>query len=190
MNTPNKLTILRIIMAPLLLVFMLVSFPWHSLAALIIFIIASLTDMADGMLARRNNQITDFGKLIDPIADKMLITAALLGFVFTQTGCCVLWVAFISLTREFLVMSIRMLAARDGNVIAASVWGKLKTVTQMTAIIFALSAQFFLQFTPFKPFEGLLDISTTVLLWISAATTLISGVDYAIKNAVYIDHRK
>jgi CDP-diacylglycerol--glycerol-3-phosphate 3-phosphatidyltransferase len=177
-------------MAPLLMALMFISFPGHSLAALIVFIAASLTDMADGMLARRNNQITDFGKLLDPIADKMLITAAFLGFVFTHTGWGVLWVAFISLTREFLVMSIRMLAARDGNVIAASVWGKLKTVTQMTAVIFALSAEFFLQFASFQRFEWLLGVLTTVLLWFAAAATLVSGVDYAIKNAKYIDHRK
>ena len=190
MNTPNKLTILRIIMSPLLLMFIFIDFPGHWLAALIVFVAASLTDMADGMLARKNNQITDFGKLLDPLADKMLITAALLGFVFSHTGTGVVWVALISLAREFLITSIRLLAVRDGKVIAASFWGKLKTIIQMTAVIFALSTNFFVQFWPFSDFRQLLYIAVTVLLWCSALMAVISGFDYAIKNAKYIDHTK
>jgi len=163
---------------------------WCWLAALIVFVIASLTDMADGMLARKNNQITDFGKLLDPLADKMLITAALLGLVSSHTGTGVVWVALISLTREFLITSIRLLAVRDGKVIAASVWGKLKTISQMTAVIFALSVNYFIQFPPFAKIEQLLYILVTALLWISALMAVLSGFDYAVKNAKYIDHTK
>jgi len=197
MNTPNKLTLLRIVLAPVFMLLMFLEFPGNSLAALVVFIIASVTDAMDGALARKNDQITDFGKLLDPLADKMLTTAAFLTFVWLKIGTGIVWIALIVLTREFLVTSIRLLAARDGHVVAASIWGKLKTVSQMTAIIFALSIRFFAEKGLFRFLAekglsqwGWLDVVITALLWISAALTVISGADYLFKNIHYINHRK
>jgi CDP-diacylglycerol--glycerol-3-phosphate 3-phosphatidyltransferase len=193
MNLPNKLTIARLIMTPLFLAALLITFPHNYLVALVIFALASITDYIDGNLARKYNLITDFGKFLDPLADKMLTTAAFLGFIHLNIGVGITWITFIVLIREFLITSLRLVSAGKGNVIAANMWGKLKTVSQMLAIIIAIGGRYLLTF-----FEHLnsnvlvcaVDIVTTVFLWISAVLTVISGVIYVIQNKDFIDPKK
>ena len=134
MNLPNKLTLLRILLTPVFMLLLLWQFPHHYLAALLVFIFASVTDLLDGRLARKHQQVTDFGKFLDPLADKMLTTAALLGFIVLNIGVGTVWVAFIVMLREFLMASLRLVAVDNGRVIAANAWGKVKTVCQMAAI--------------------------------------------------------
>lgn len=179
MNLPNKLTVLRVILTPILLLVMLIDFKFNMGLALIIFIVASLTDLFDGKIARKRNLITTFGKFLDPIADKLLIFAAFIGLI--GRGCIVgmEWIIFIAIVRELLVASARMLAAADGNVIAADIWGKFKTVAQMTAVI---AVMFFEQlkalFALPAVFVSILDITGTVLMWITAVLTVLSGLNY------------
>ena len=176
MNIANKLTVLRIIMVPVFMFFLMLdrTNPVYITIALVLFIVASLTDTLDGQLARRYNMITDFGKLMDPLADKMLTTAAFLGLMsFSRASA---WAVMIILTREFIVSGIRLVAAGDGKVIAASIWGKMKTVFQMVAIIASI-----LLLYPVVP-EATSILITNILIWLSAAVTLISGADYVIKN--------
>lgn len=176
MNTPNKLTILRIILVPVFMAFML-AIPGNAAfvtISLLIFVIASLTDTLDGYIARKNNLVTNFGKLMDPLADKMLTTAAYLGLL--SMGRCSAWAIMLILTREFIVSGVRLVAAGDGTVIAASVWGKVKTIFQMVSIIAA-----FLVMYPICPEETGIFL-TNILVWISAVITVISGADYVIKN--------
>ena len=139
MNLPNKLTVARLIMTPFFLAALLIEFPHHYLVALILFAAASLTDYIDGNMARKCNLVTDFGKFLDPLADKMLTTAAFLGFIHLGIGVGITWITFIVLIREFLITSLRLVSAGKGNVIAANIWGKLKTVSQMVAIIVAMT---------------------------------------------------
>ncbi|MBR4723323.1 MAG: CDP-diacylglycerol--glycerol-3-phosphate 3-phosphatidyltransferase [Clostridia bacterium] len=176
MNLPNKLTILRVILVPVFMAFMLVipkNTAYVTVSALI-FIIASLTDTLDGYLARKNGLVTNFGKLMDPLADKMLTTAAYLGLLTMGRASC--WAVMLILTREFIVSGIRLVAAGNGTVIAASVWGKAKTIFQMVSIIAA-----FLVMYPICPVDTGILI-TNILVWISAVITVISGADYVIKN--------
>ena len=175
MNTANKLTILRVILVPLFLAFMLIDgFAWQ-MAALVTFIIASLTDMLDGQIARKCNQITTFGKFADPLADKMLITAAFLGFM--AQGVINVWAVMIMLVREFMVSGVRLAAVSEGEVIAASFWGKFKTVSQMVAVIVA-----FLVLNIPVVSESMAYIITNVFVWISVVLTVASGADYLVKN--------
>ena len=144
MNLPNKLTVLRIILTPIFLACLLIPFPHHMLVAAIIFIGASITDAIDGNYARKHNLVTDFGKFLDPLADKMLTTTALLGFIALGIGNGVVIIAFIVLFREFLISSLRLTAVSSGGtVIAANIWGKLKTITQMVSIITAMVFEYF-----------------------------------------------
>ena len=134
LNLPNILTISRVVITPFFLVTILMeTLPHRFLIACIIFSIASITDAIDGHLARKNNQITNFGKFLDPIADKILTTAALLAFM--SMGLCNIWIVMLVLTREFAIASVRMVAATNGVVIPANVWGKIKTVSQMVFTI-------------------------------------------------------
>ncbi len=193
MNTPNKLTVLRMIMVPFFLLSVTVSFPHHYLVALIIFAAASITDYFDGMLARKHNLITNFGKFLDPLADKMLTTSALLSFVaMGYSGA--LWVCFITLFREFLVSGIRLAAVADGGkVVAANIWGKLKTVSQMVAIIVILFSEWLYTLWGLYSHAALrtaLWFTGSALLWISAILTVISGVIYLIQNAEFINYKK
>lgn len=191
MNLPNKLTIMRIIMTPIFMLALLLDFPFHYGIALILFIVASLTDMFDGKIARKQNLITDFGKFLDPLADKMLTTAAFLGFITLNIGYGITWIVFIVLFREFLVSSLRLVAVSSGGkVIAANIWGKLKTVFQMIAIIFALTAKQFCELVNIPLLTGLLDIATSVLLWISAILCVISGAIYLLSNKEAVDPSK
>ncbi len=193
MNTPNKLTIARIIATPLFMAALMIEFPFHYTVALILFIAASLTDMIDGKLARKYNLVTDFGKFLDPLADKMLTTAAFLGFIALGIGWQVTWIAFIVLFREFMVSSIRLVVVSSGGkVIAANMWGKCKTVSQMAGIIFALLAYAIIMDFGFTAdwFVAASNIIINILLWASAVLCIISGAIYLINSKDYIDPSK
>ncbi len=196
MNLPNKLTVLRIILAPLFLLFAVWEFPFHYAVALVVFIAAALTDMFDGKIARARGLITNLGKFLDPLADKMLTTAAFL--VFMVTGQMNVWALMIVLTREFMVTSVRLLAAKDGTVIAASIWGKTKTVAQFIAIIYTLTAlEFSTWQTGMLAAFGLPDavfsvplIVGEVFIWISVVLTAVSGVEYVYANRHFFKEEK
>lgn len=191
MNTPNKLTVLRILLTPFFLAAALIEFPHHYLAALVIFAIASITDYIDGNLARKYNLITDFGKFLDPLADKMLTTAAFLVFIQKGIGAGITVITFIVLIREFLITSLRLISAGKGKVIAANMWGKAKTVSQMFTIVFILASQYFLTvFTAGEITVFVVSILTDVVLWLSAVLTVISGIVYVRQNRQFIDPRK
>ena len=191
MNLPNKLTLLRMILTPFFLVTLLVNFPFHYAVSLFIFIVASITDYLDGNIARKQGIVTSFGKFLDPLADKMLTTAAFLGFMVLGIGYGVVWITFIVLLREFIVASVRMVAVSSGGkVIAANIWGKLKTVVQMVAIIYAIAAEAAKELFELSKIAFALDIVTDILLWTSAVLCLISGVIYLIDNKEFIDTTK
>ncbi len=199
MNLPNKLTLLRMLLTPFFLITLLLRFPYHYAVSLLIFIVASITDYLDGNIARKQGIVTSFGKFLDPIADKMLTTAALLGFMVLGIGHGVVWITFIVLLREFIVASVRMVAVSSGGkVIAANIWGKLKTVAQMIAIIFAITAReaisllvkFGVSADLMEKILPALNIATDVLLWASAVLCVISGVIYLIDNKEFIDTTK
>lgn len=191
MNTPNKLTVARIIITPFFLAALIVSFPHHYLAALILFAAASVTDFIDGKMARKHNLITDFGKFLDPLADKMLTTAAFLGFIQLDIGHGITWISFIVLLREFLITSLRLISAGRGRVIAANMWGKCKTVSQMFAIIFVLVSQYIMSVLPTSyQLDLIYSVLTDVVLWVSAVLTIISGAVYVKQNSEFIDPKK
>lgn len=195
MNLPNKLTVLRIILAPVFLVLLTVNFPHHYIAALLVFIAASLTDMFDGKIARKYNLITNLGKFLDPLADKMLTTAAFLGFLSCGIGenfggamyKMLVWVNFIVLTREFLVTSVRLLAAGNGKVVAANIYGKIKTVSQMIAIIATVFFEYVISLVSLgDTFNFILRVSYTAMIWVSVVFTVISGIVYALQNREFL----
>lgn len=180
MNLANKLTMMRIFLVPIFLIFMATKgIPYGKEVATIIFILASLTDKLDGYIARSRNQITNFGKFMDPLADKLLVTAALVSLVELQIVHA--WVAIIIIAREFAVSGLRTIAASEGKVIAASYWGKIKTVIQIVAIITAL-----LNLSYVSP---ILNTLTTISMAAAVIITIISGVDYFMKNkgAIRVD---
>lgn len=191
MNLPNKLTVGRIILVPFFVAALLANFPLNNAVALIIFIAVSLTDMFDGKIARKNGLVTDFGKFADPLADKILVLAALLCFV--QLGICDCVAVIIVLFREFSVTSIRLIAASKGKVVAANMWGKAKTVSQMIAIIAVIAMQIVLElpevglnFINAATFEPIFFVVGEILIWISVVFTIISGVVYIIQNRQFI----
>ncbi len=194
LNLPNILTISRIIITPIFLaVILMESLPHRFLIACIIFSIASITDAVDGHIARKNNQITNFGKFLDPIADKVLTTAALLAFM--SMGLCNIWIIMLVLTREFAIASVRMISASSGVVIPANIWGKIKTVSQMvfTILIMLLGEAYYIVETTYAElFAKLPDLSliSNSLLWITAILTVISGVIYLIDSRKIIDFTK
>ncbi len=191
LNLPNKLTIARILATPLFMLFLMLNFKGHYIVALFIFCAASLTDMFDGKYARNHNMVTDFGKFLDPLADKMLTTAALLGFIYKGIGIGVIWIVFIVLFREFLIASLRLVAVSSGGkVIAANKWGKFKTVSQMVAIIYAIAAEIFIEIIDIPLLTSILHIFTDLFLWISAVLAVISGVIYLADNLEFIDPSK
>ena len=175
MNLPNKLTMLRVLLIP---VFMVCAANRWMLAAGIIFAAASLTDYFDGHLARKNNLVTDFGKFADPLADKLLTTTAFLYMLVD--GVCDPVVLAIILAREFAVSGLRMVAAGapGGKVIAANMWGKVKTVLQMLTIIFYYFAAALAGPTD----VGVVSLVTVVLCWLCGAATLLSGCIYLWQN--------
>ena len=193
MNTPNKLTIARIIATPVFMAALMIEFPYHYTAALLLFAGASLTDMIDGKMARKYGLITDFGKFLDPLADKMLTTAAFLGFIKMGIGWQVTWIAFIVLFREFLISSLRLVVVSSGGkVIAANIWGKCKTISQMAGIIFALLAYALISDFGINGSGFVLacDIIISILFWVSAVLCIISGVIYLLDSKDYIDPSK
>ncbi|MGN1131033.1 MAG: CDP-diacylglycerol--glycerol-3-phosphate 3-phosphatidyltransferase [Ruminococcus sp.] len=197
MNLPNKLTLSRIILTPFFVAAMLIDFPFHYLVALAIFGIASITDMLDGKIARKQNLVTNFGKFCDPLADKILVLSTLVCFV--QLGLCNSIIVIIVLFREFAVSSIRLLAATDGKVVAANIWGKVKTVTQIIAIILIFLLQFIIElmnmnFIPVESsavelFAFVFNIIGNASLWISTIICLISGVIYIWDNRKFISEK-
>lgn len=172
MNLPNKLTVLRVIMIPFFVFFLLTDAvgdisKWIALA---IFILASLTDWLDGYLARKNNLVTNFGKFMDPIADKLLVCSAMICLV--QMNKLAGWMVIIFISREFIISGFRLVASDNGVVIAASYWGKSKTVFQMAMIILLIA-----DFT-----NIVLQWITIGCVWVALALTVISLIDYLIKN--------
>lgn len=191
LNLPNKLTVARIVATPIFMLLLLLDFKGHYLLALITFIAASLTDMFDGRYARKHNLVTDFGKFLDPLADKMLTTAALLGFLARGIGTQIVWIVFIVLFREFLMSSLRLVAVSSGGkVIAANIFGKLKTISQMVAIIFALFSEIVISAVKIPLLCSVLNILTDVFLWVSAALAVVSGVVYLLDNKSFVDPEK
>ena len=186
MNLPNKLTVIRMILTPLYLAAMLIEFRYHYFVALVIFAVASITDFLDGKIARKHNLITTFGKLCDPVADKMLTTAALLAFM--QLGLCDIWVVMIILTREFLVTSFRLVSSAQGVVIPAGIHGKIKTVSQMVFSIIIMLGRFVGEFVSFD-FE-IFSLVSNILLWITAVLTVVSGIKYIVDGKKVIDFSK
>lgn len=197
MNTPNKLTVARIIATPIFMATMLIDFPYHYPVSLLLFVAASLTDMIDGKMARKYNLVTDFGKFLDPLADKMLTTAAFLGFISMYAGTKYCWqlttITFIVLFREFLVSSLRLVVVSSGGkVIAANMWGKCKTVSQMVGIIIALAAYSFIETADIfgSRFNMVVDVVIAVVMWISAVLCVISGAIYLWDSKEYINSSK
>ena len=171
MNTPNKLTLLRILRIPVFLVILYMDFPYHQYVALVVFILASATDFVDGYLARRDHMVTDFGKFMDPLADKMLVMSAMLWFV--EVGRMPAWALLIVVVREFAVSGLRLIAVDNGRVIAAAWSGKVKTFSTMVGICLML--------LPVPPVVDLIVVAVIVI------TTVYSGVEYFIKNKDVID---
>lgn len=166
MNTANKLTLLRVIMIPVFMVALYWNFPFHKIVALIIFILASVTDFIDGYVARHFDQTTDFGKFMDPLADKLLVISAMLWFV--EAGQMAAWVVLVVLAREFAVSGLRMVAAPKGIVIAAAWSGKIKTASTMVCICIML--------VPIP------EILNTLCVAVILITTVVSGIEYFVKN--------
>ena len=171
MNLPNKLTILRVIMIPFFVFFLLsgVGGSASKWIALVIFAAASITDTLDGYIARRDNLITDFGKFMDPLADKLLVCSALICFV--ELDKLPAWMVIIIIAREFIISGFRLIAAENGVVIAANYWGKFKTVSQMIMIILLLI-----------DLGGVFDILEQIFIWLSLALTVISLITYIWQN--------
>lgn len=175
MNTPNKLTLLRVIMVP---IFMWTIITGYYAAAVVIFVLASLTDQLDGHLARKNNQITTFGKLMDPLADKILTISALVCLLGIGADFINSWVVMIIIARELIVTGIRQLAMGENTVIAASLWGKAKTVSQMTALIAVMIDLV----VPLRMGDSIYLCLTFWLVALAVVLTVYSGIDYIVKN--------
>ena len=167
MNLPNKLTLARCVMTPIFLALMVIDFPHHYAAALLVFILASLTDWLDGKIARKNNLVTNLGKFLDPLADKLLTIAAMT--MFCQWGSFPAWALMIVLTREFAVSGLRMVAGPKGKVIAAGKSGKFKTASSMVGLCVLMAFP-----------------TNVILAWVVVAliviTTVYSGIEYFVQN--------
>ncbi len=169
MNLPNKLTLFRVILIPFFVVFLLVDItPVDDWIALVIFVVASLTDLLDGKIARKYNLVTTFGKFADPLADKLLVCSALICLV--KLGRLYAWMAIVIIAREFIISGFRLVAAEAGTVIAASYWGKFKTTFQMIMIILLIAN------------IHIIWLFTEVIVWVALILTVISLVDYLVKN--------
>ncbi|MCI8475101.1 MAG: CDP-diacylglycerol--glycerol-3-phosphate 3-phosphatidyltransferase [Oscillospiraceae bacterium] len=172
MNTANKLTLLRVILIPVFLGILYLDFQGSNYAALAVFVVASLTDLLDGHIARSRNLVTDFGKFMDPLADKVLVLAAMLWFV--ECGKMPAWAVAIVIFREFAVSGMRLIAVEGGRVIAAGWSGKVKTASTMVCLI--------LMFLPFLP-----RWVELACVWVIVVTTLYSGAEYFIQNRDVFD---
>ena len=186
MNLPNKLTLLRVILVPFFVFFLLTDIvPFSKIIALVIFIAASVTDALDGHIARSRNLITTFGKFLDPLADKVLVIAALV--CFCEMGIVGAVPLLIIITREFMVSGLRLVTANEGVVVAAGIWGKLKTAFTMVAEVVILLGLCF-NFT--GNMADIANIVYQVLIWIATALTVISGGVYLKGYWKYIDASK
>lgn len=185
MNLANKITLARIFLVPIMMFFLLVNtdyfapiqlgdfyITWNQIIAALIFIIAASTDGLDGYIARSRKMVTNLGKLLDPLADKLLVAAVLISLV--EMGKCDALIAVIIISREFAITGLRQIALLEGKVVAASKWGKWKTATQITAIIAMLLNNF-----PFVLIDVPFDVIAT---WLAAIITVYSGIDYFVKN--------
>ena len=169
MNLPNKLTIFRVILIPVFIIALMsgiIPEPVNRYVGVVIFCVASFTDYLDGHIARKYNLVTNFGKSMDPLADKLLVSSALICMI--ELGFLPAWIVIIIISREFIITGFRLIAAEGGLVIAASWWGKIKTVTQMLMIILVLL--------------GVGGIIGNILIILATVFTVISGVDYIVKN--------
>ena len=172
MNLPNKITMFRVILIPFFVFFMLSEgIPYNNYIAAAIFIVASLTDMLDGKIARKYNLVSNFGKFMDPLADKLLVCSALICFVAIPSGPMPAWVVIVIMSREFIISGFRLVASDAGVVIAASYWGKFKTVSQMALIIVLI-----------MDLGGVWNVVGTVLTWVALLLTVVSLIDYIAKN--------
>lgn len=192
MNLPNKITISRILLIPIFIILMVAPFDWGAvhlygveikmahLIGAIVFIIAALTDWVDGYFARKYNLITDLGKFLDPLADKLLVSAALI--VLVEMHLAASWIVIVIISREFAVTGLRLILAGTGEVVAANILGKIKTWTQMIAIIALLFHNI--------PFSAINFPFATIMLWIAMFFTVISGYDYFYKNWDVFKHSK
>lgn len=171
MNLPNKLTILRVVMVPFFVLFMLTNIggPANKWISLVLFVVASLTDLLDGKIARKYHLVTNFGKFMDPLADKLLVCSAMICLV--EMDKIAAWIVIVIISREFIISGFRLVASDNGVVIAASYWGKFKTVFQMAMIIVLIA-----------DLGGFFDTIGTILVWVALALTIISLVDYIVKN--------
>ena len=180
MNLPNKLTIFRVVLIPFFLVFLYTDF-WgrgNLYTAAAIFIIASLTDLIDGKIARKYNLVTNFGKFMDPLADKLLVCSAMIALV--DLGKIAGWIVIVIIAREFIISGFRLIASDNGVVIAASYWGKFKTTFQMLmVIVLILNIE-----------HPVFEVIGTVLIYVSLALTIISLIDYIIKNKDVLKDQK
>ena len=169
MNLPNKLTMFRVVLIPFFIVFLLASLtPYDKWIALAIFIIASLTDLLDGKIARKYNLVTNFGKFMDPLADKLLVCSALICLI--ELDKIPSWMVIVIIAREFIISGFRLVASDNGVVIAASYWGKFKTTFQMVAVCLLIAD------------IAALSMVTQIILWIAVVLTVVSLIDYLIKN--------
>lgn len=181
MNLPNKLTLIRVILVPFFLLFMYLNVPFNFAIALVIFALASITDALDGHLARKNNLVTNFGKFLDPLADKVLVVSALCVFAEMPEVNMGAIPLIIIVAREFMVSGLRLLAADSGVVVAAGIWGKLKTAFTMVTIVgilLWLSVMYDFSFDIPNSVQNIADIVIAVLVWISTALTVVSGAVY------------
>ena len=171
MNLPNKLTILRVLMIPFFVVFMLTDIGGSAgkYIALAIFVVASFTDMLDGKIARKYNLVTNFGKFMDPLADKLLVCSAMICLI--ETGKLAAWIVIVIIAREFIISGFRLIASDNGVVIAASYWGKFKTVFQMIMIVLLIA-----------DLGGVFGVIEQIVVWIALILTIVSLADYIIKN--------
>lgn len=171
MNLPNRLTILRTLMIPVFLFFLLTDYAGNcsKWIAVIVFILASLTDFLDGHIARKYNLVTNFGKFMDPLADKLLVCSAMICFI--ELDKLPAWIVIIIIGREFIISGFRLIAADNGIVIAASWWGKAKTISQMIMIILLVA-----------DFGGVFDMIGQVMIYLALVLTVVSLVDYIAKN--------
>ena len=180
MNLPNKLTIMRVILIPFFVFFMLAPYfeGYGNYIAVAIFIVASLTDMLDGKIARKYNLVTNFGKFMDPLADKLLVCSAMICLI--EKGSLASWIVIIIIAREFIISGFRLIASDNGIVIAASYWGKFKTVFQMLMVIVLILD------VKLPAFE----ILGTVLTYIALILTVVSLIDYIVKNKDVLKEQK
>lgn len=180
MNLPNKLTLFRVVLIPFFVFFLLAPYfeGYGNYIAVTIFIVASLTDMLDGKIARKYNLVTNFGKFMDPLADKLLVCSAMICLI--STGQLPVWIVIIIISREFIISGFRLIASDNGVVIAASYWGKFKTTFQMLMVIVLIID------IPNPVF----DVIGTVLIYAALALTIISLIDYIVKNKDVLKDQK